>query len=1394
MFQSVEDGDPLVQIAEDFLERYRRGERPPVSEFVARLPDHGAEVRDLLSALVMVEELKPRASDVDNRTGRMRAREPEIALEKLGDYRIVREVGRGGMGVVYEAEQMSLGRCVALKVLSTSLGRSPLQVQRFLREARSAAQLHHTNIVPIFAVGEADGIFYYAMQFIRGHGLDVVLDEVVRLKGKSPEALQGEGATPEAGSSGSGPAYRTRSLNSRTHGDVGASEPAVRDQAVEELPRSSFSVANQPDSRYARSVAMVGIQAADALEYAHRQGTLHRDVKPSNLILDGKGTVWVADFGLAKTAEDDDLTRTGDLVGTLRYMAPERFQGVCDARSDVYALGLTLYELLAFRPAFEATGRERLIYDVTHREPPRLGTIRSAIPRDLETIVHKAIEKEPSRRYQTAGALVEDLRCFLEHRPISARPVGSTERLTRWARRNPGLATLGTAVAGLLALTVAVISFADVRLRREHAVALSHLDRATRAESDAVSKLLDSCLAHARAARRSGVAGRRFDGLRALEEATRLDPAATRLLELRNEAIACLALADIRPWIAWSEDPEGGYLAFDFDPALNRVARGQPSGDMLIHDGANLEIASTLPGNGLRPVLARFSPNGRFLAIKHQDRQRGVLVLWDVITQRRLLSIPDGVHASALDFHPDGTSMVVGLRDGSVVVYELPSGIERGRLSPGTVPQSIRFDSSGSRIAVVSPTSDETLQVRAFPSGDLLASFRQPVGALAVEWHPRGLWLAAGGQDGRIYLYDPAVPSEPPRILEGHSAQCVALAPHPGGELLASASWDGSVRIWHTPTGREQVRVPISRVRALRFSRDGRHLGEGNDGGTSWIWELADGQELHSLCGFEDDVGGTSSVDVLRPMGVLASTSPTGVRLTALSGEPAAAFIRLTGTRDVAVSPNADFLYTSSSSGLLRWPVTRSDPGQIVIGPPAAVASLSGQATGRIRLARDGQTLAVVIDEERGRVAVLDLDPKSSSQYVEIAGHPNLDRLDVSPDGRWVATGTWRGTGVKVWDARRGTLLRELPVTGSASAIFSPDGHLLVTGSGQEYRLWNTESWECVHRVERKLGGGLPGIAAFRDDGAILALASTRSLVQLVDISTGKKLATLEGPEPRLSSELAFSPDGRLLALAPNSAPIWAWDLRSIRQGLAAVGLDWVDPVESVPVDSVAPESVSFLVKPPPWAAAFERGDEHTRSGRWSQAIAAYHEAIDLGDPGTEVWTRLALAHLQDGDAIGYREVCQRLLRSFATTKIAPSKANQIAWACALGPGALSDYRPAIQLSERSVASRDETNRLNTLGAILFRAGQPHEALFQLEKSVADHGAGGTIYDALYLALVHHSLGHNSEAQQWVRRAEQPPSITTPKTDEQASFSWIPRLEVELLRREVSQRVCTTTP
>ncbi|AWM40990.1 Serine/threonine-protein kinase PknB [Gemmata obscuriglobus] len=451
-----DDRDPVDVLAEEFADRLRRGEHPSVSAYAAAHPDHAEQLRELLPAVAQMELLK-----------RFRTPGAEPSLpDRLGDFRIVRELGRGGMGVVFEAVQESLGRPVALKVLARHAQLDRTRRERFVREAQAAAKLHHTNIVPVFGVGEQDGLPYYVMQLIPGCGLHALVRLWRRQLGRSAEAARetlahGPGTKPAAA-----PPY----------------------EAVEPEPDGP----NYGDWRF---VAGAGLQAAEALDYAHQHGVLHRDVKPANLLFDG-ASVWVADFGLAKLMNADGLTATGDILGTLQYVPPEGLSGRSDDRSDVYGLGATLYELLTLEPPYSADSPARLVKQVTDADPPPPRALNPDIPRDLETIVLKAMAREPSARYPSARELADDLDAFLNDRPIKARRLSLPARVWRVCRRNPAVASLtATTVAALaLAAVTGWVWFAREEDRRKEAEeARAKADRAT-AEAVALSARLEANL------------------------------------------------------------------------------------------------------------------------------------------------------------------------------------------------------------------------------------------------------------------------------------------------------------------------------------------------------------------------------------------------------------------------------------------------------------------------------------------------------------------------------------------------------------------------------------------------------------------------------------------------------------------------------------------------------------------------------------------------------------------------------------------------------------------------------------------------------------------------------------------------------------------------------------
>ncbi|WP_020475373.1 serine/threonine-protein kinase [Zavarzinella formosa] len=423
-----ETEDPrLIGIAREYLAELEAGRRPDRRAYEQRHLELQTAVAECLDGM----ELAHAAGLA------MRPASRPAAVELLGDFRIVREIARGGMGIVYEAVQVSLGRRVALKILPFAAGLDAKARQRFQTESHAAAQLNHNHIVPVHAVGCENGTHFYAMQMIDGRSLDAVIREA---RGEKPVAI-GE--------------ISTICLSGRRTGEQKKSTGSTRTDRGREAYRTA---------------AHLMAQVADALEYAHQAGVVHRDIKPANLLLESKGHVWVADFGLAQVASDGAMTQTGDIFGTPRYMSPEQAAGKrleVDHRSDVYSLGATLFELLTLQPMYPQEDRNALLRSILNEEPRRPRSVDKGVPVELETIVLKAVAKAPEDRYQSAGELAADLRRFLDERPILARPPSLFDQTKKWLRRHPGtVAATGLfLVFGVIGLTISIALIAREQQR-----------------------------------------------------------------------------------------------------------------------------------------------------------------------------------------------------------------------------------------------------------------------------------------------------------------------------------------------------------------------------------------------------------------------------------------------------------------------------------------------------------------------------------------------------------------------------------------------------------------------------------------------------------------------------------------------------------------------------------------------------------------------------------------------------------------------------------------------------------------------------------------------------------------------------------------------------------------
>lgn len=444
------DDPRLVDAMREYMSAVDAGKRPNRQEFLGRHSEIATELSACLQGLAFLDSaVGQMRSGIDRQLSSARASDAGVPTSQpLGDFQLIREIGRGGMGVVYEATQLSLNRRVAVKVLPLAAALDEKHLQRFKNEAQAAAQLHHTNIVPVYAVGCERSVHFYAMQLIEGQSLAEIIKQM------RPGDSDVHGATKTMADKDA----------SWTNSSALAAGPSIA-AAIE--PTNSFSTMRAgKKGDWHRLAARLGVQAAEALDYAHQLGVVHRDIKPANLLIDQRGILWITDFGLAQFYGESNLTHTGDLVGTFRYMSPEQASGraaVLDQRTDVYSLGITLYELITLERAIPGELREEILHNIVIVDPKPLRALDKSAPVELQTIIAKAIAKDPADRYASARAMAEDLGRFLRDEPIQARPPSLWDKGVKWTRRHKALASSAIVVLFLATIGLLIANFMIAR-------------------------------------------------------------------------------------------------------------------------------------------------------------------------------------------------------------------------------------------------------------------------------------------------------------------------------------------------------------------------------------------------------------------------------------------------------------------------------------------------------------------------------------------------------------------------------------------------------------------------------------------------------------------------------------------------------------------------------------------------------------------------------------------------------------------------------------------------------------------------------------------------------------------------------------------------------------------
>jgi serine/threonine protein kinase/WD40 repeat protein len=990
--------EALAELVDELAARLQVGEVIDIAALARAHPEHADRLAPLLPALRALAELGP-APAANNRAA---------PAAVLGDFRIVREIGRGGMGIVYEAQQLSLGgRRVALKVLPFAGMFDPRHLLRFQNEARAAACLHHPHIVPVYAVGCDRGVHYYAMQFIDGQTLASAI-EGLQSQEEFTRLDQGAGPEPD--------------------------EPVriIMDAATPVVAALSTARACRP-REFIRSVIRFGRQAAGALDHAHQQGIIHRDIKPANLLLDGEGNVWVTDFGLAHIREEGGVTRTGEVIGTLRYMSPEQThgRGMVDQRTDIYSLGVTLYELLTLRHAFHGDDRQALLRRITTEDPPRARRVNPAIPAEVETILAKAMAKAPEERYRTASELADDLQRWLDDKPIRARPPGAIQRARKWARRHLPLVIGVSAALILLAGTVAAGALLYAGQKAQLANDKSQWgEQQERARQEMAKDLHSVLIKNADAVRLARRPGYRRAVWADLHQAALLPAPPGAADRMRATVLGCLG------------DPIG------LDPVTSPGAiPRQPRAPV----PAEVEKRIRRPFTGT--IAAMPTRAEVFVAVENQRS----IWMYDSAGRKGQFCCESPLGAIYdVTFFPNSWVLAAGCEQG-FFVCAMPF-FDRWKVSAGNIT-SVAVSPNERLLAV----SGQRLELWSIHTGRQVASFPSPGPGVRVEFSADGRVLLAVVHGKAVAGWEVSDTPErrvfDDRVFDGRGFGVPAVAFEPGGSRLVSVAKDGLVRVWDVRTGRITNGARDghpAELEAVAFSPDGALFAVGDFSGRVHVWDIA-ARTVRATVGGPTSPGQVWRVQFSSNGKYLAAAGSRGVSVWEVGAKEGN--MTLTTVRsiiipgdappviDLAIRPGTTEVVYLTAAGQVHSfdPVRSNDPPRLLINQICA-------ALRSLYFDPDGNTLAFIT--RANTLGLWSWREKRTTDTRLRAG-----RLALSANGRWAALGT-ADQNVTIVDVVSGQEVFALPPEGSDiwCLNWSADGtHLAVGLSDGRVAVWDLE-------------------------------------------------------------------------------------------------------------------------------------------------------------------------------------------------------------------------------------------------------------------------------------------------------------------------------------------------